>query len=131
MLEQKLQTPLMKHYESRATTELSQPLLWRYSPDIPPWRMQAEKALVHNDDDTVFMPGKVVMDRDASTGQPPYHLVTRDLTYRSTDAYASTEQAVRIESGQDWITAIGLQGWLKQPMRINLLQKVRGYYVFN
>jgi LPS export ABC transporter protein LptC len=130
-LEQKLITPLMSHYESRATTELSQPVLWRYNPDAQPWRIQAEKALVYSDDNKVFMSGEVVMDRNASAGQPPYHLVTRDLTYRTTDAYASTEQAVRIESDQQWITGIGLQGWLKQPIRINLLHKVRGYYVFN
>ena len=131
LLEQKLLTPLMKHYDSRATTELSQPILWLYNPDAEPWRLQAEEALVHSDENTVFMPGEVIMDRAASPGEPPYHLVTRDLTYRTTDTYATTEQAVRIDSGQQWITGIGLQGWLKQPVRINLLHEVRGYYVFN
>jgi len=130
-LEQKLVTPRMAYYESSGISELTHPILWRYNPEMPPWRMQASKAIIYNDDNTVFMPGEVVMDRRADTNHPPYHLVTRDLTYRTTDAYASTDQNVRIESDQQWITAIGMRGWLKQPVKIHLLQQVRGYYVFD
>lgn len=130
-LEERLETPLMIHYDSRATTELSKPLLWRYNPDEPPWRLQAEHALVYTQSDSVFMPGEVIIDRNADPSHPPYHIVTRDLTVRSSDAYATTQQPVRIESEGQWITAIGMQGWLKQPVRVRLLQQVRGEYVFN
>jgi len=130
-LAERLETPLMTHYDSRATTHFSEPRLWRFNPDGPPWRLQAEQALTDNRSEIIFMPGEVIIDRDADESHAPYHIVTRDLTVRSLDGYTSTQQPVRIESDGQWTTAIGMEGWLKQPVRVRLLQQVRGEYVFN
>ncbi len=130
-LEQTLKTPHMEHYESRNTSDLSQPVLWRFNPDTPPWRMQAEQALVHNDEDRIFLPGEVIIDRAANSQHPPYHIVTRDLHLETADAHATTEQPVLIESDQQQITAIGMEGWLKAPIKLKLLHQVRGYYEFD
>lgn len=130
-LAERLETPLMTHYDSRATTRFSEPLLWRFNPGEPPWRLRAEQALTDNRSETIFMPGEVIIDRDAGENYAPYHIVTRDLTVRSRDGYTSTQQPVRIESEGQWTTAIGMEGWLKQPVRVRLLQQVRGEYVFD
>lgn len=130
-LEQTLKTPHMKHFASSATTELSQPRLWRFNPDTPPWRMQAEKALANSANDRVFMPGEVLIDRDAGKHNAAYHITTRDLTLETANAHATTQAAVRMESDSQWITAIGMEGWLKAPMRLHLLRQVRGQYVFD
>ncbi len=127
-LEQTLQTPHMEHFESRNTSELDQPVLWRYTTDGPPWRMQAERALSYNDEERIYLPGEVVIDRQADDRHPAYHLVTRDLTLETATAHATTDQPVLIESDRQRITAIGLEGWLKAPVKLNLLSQVRGKY---
>jgi lipopolysaccharide export system protein LptC len=130
-LEQTLITPYMEHYESTDTSELNQPVLWRFYSDSPPWRMEAEKALANDKEERIFLPGEVVMDRNADRQNPAYHIVTRDLTLETASAHATTDQPVLIESGHNRITAIGLEGWLRAPIKLNLLNRVRGYYVFD
>jgi lipopolysaccharide export system protein LptC len=130
-LEQILITPHMEHYDSTNTSKLDEPVVWRFTTDSPPWRMQADKALAYDDEERVFLPGEVVINRDASPQQPPYHIVTRDLTLETATAHATTDQPVRIESGKQWITAIGMEGWFKTPTKLNLLNQVRAYYVFD
>ncbi len=130
-LEQILITPQMEHYDTRNVSELSEPVLWRFTTDSAPWRMQAEKALAYDDEERVFLPGEVVIDRAAASEQPAYHLVTRDLTLETDIAHATTDQAVRMESGKQWITAIGMEGWFKTQTKLNLLNQVRAHYVFD
>jgi lipopolysaccharide export system protein LptC len=130
-LEQTLKTPHMKHFTSSATTELSQPRLWRFNPDTPPWRMQAERALADSVNDSVFMPGEVLIDRDAGKNSAAYHITTRDLTLETANAHATTAAPIRMQSGSQWITAIGMEGWLKAPIRLHLRHQVRGRYVFD
>jgi len=38
---------------------------------------------------------------------------------------------VRIENGRQWITAVGMEGWLKAPIRLHLLHQARGRYEIN
>jgi len=104
------------------------PVLWRFNTDAPPWRMQAEKALANNDEDRVFMPGKVVIDRTGNSQHPAYHMVTRDLTLETENAHATTDAPVLIESAQQRVTAVGMEGWLKAPIKLNLLNEVKGRY---
>jgi lipopolysaccharide export system protein LptC len=129
-LVQHLETPRMEHFESRDTTVLTTPVLWRYNQESPPWRMQAEKAFAYSETDTIYMPGEVVMQRQGTETHPPYHIVTSDLSVETQTAYATTEAPIRIDSNQQWIEAVGMQGWLKAPVKINLLSQVRGRYVF-
>jgi LPS export ABC transporter protein LptC len=129
-LEQTLITPHMEHFDATDTSVLSQPVLWRFYSDAPPWRMEGEKALANDREERIFLPGEVVMDRDADRQNPAYHIVTRDLTLETASSRATTDQPVLIENGQNRITAIGLEGWLRAPIKLNLLNRVRGYYEF-
>jgi lipopolysaccharide export system protein LptC len=130
-LQQTLKTPHMEHFASNATAELTQPRLWRFIPDSPPWRMRAEKALANSASDKVFMPGEVFIDRDAYGTHAAYHITTRDLTLETANAHATTAAPVRIENGRQWITAVGMDGWLKAPIRLHLLHQARERYVFD
>lgn len=130
-LEQTLLTPRMEHYDSRGTTELSEPVLWQFNPDSPPWRISAEKAIARDDEALIFLPGQVVVDRDPAPSYPAYHIVTRDLTLETDTSRTTTEAPVRIESGRQWITAVGMEGWLRSPIKLNLLNQVKGHYVFD
>jgi lipopolysaccharide export system protein LptC len=124
----KLQTPLMRHFpDDRA--QIEQPRFWQYdTDDSPAWTLRGERALLNEGDETMLLSGEVFIDRAASDKSPPYHIATRDLTVQTKTAYAETSQPVRIESGDEWITAIGMQGWLQGPVRIKLQQEVRAYY---
>jgi lipopolysaccharide export system protein LptC len=124
----RIKAPTMRHYEKNDTTELDQPLMWQYNADKPPWVVRGEQAVMTSDNDSLFMPGKVVIDRAGTAGITPYHIVTRDLTVNTATIYAETEQSIRIDSDDHWIKGIGMQGWLQDPVRIKLLNKVRGYY---
>jgi lipopolysaccharide export system protein LptC len=130
LLIQKLETPHMEHFESTASSIFTTPILWRYNTVSPPWRMQAEKAIAYSDSDTIHMPGRVIMDREGSATHPPYHIVTSDLSVETETAHTTTDAPIRVDSNQQWIEAVGMEGWLKAPVKLNLLSQVRGRYVF-
>lgn len=129
-LVQRLETPHMEHFESTASSIFTTPVLWRYNTQTPPWRIRAEQAIAHSDSDTIQMPGQVVMDREGTPVHPPYHIVTSDLSVEIQTAHTTTKAPIRIDSNQQWIEAVGMEGWLKAPVKINLLSQVRGRYVF-
>ncbi|MEW8628176.1 MAG: LPS export ABC transporter periplasmic protein LptC [Candidatus Thiodiazotropha sp.] len=125
-----LQTPRMTHYEKRGITELSQPEVQRFRPDQPPWRMQGENGIADHRQETLFLPGRVVIERAGEGDFAPYHIVTQDLTVHAADSYAETSEAVEVNRGVDRLSAIGLQVWFNEPSRLKLLGQVRGHYEF-
>jgi lipopolysaccharide export system protein LptC len=129
-LQQILQTPRMNHYEKRGITELSQPEVLRFRSDQPPWRMQGENGIADHHQETLFLPGRVVIERKAKGDYSPYLIVTEDLMIHAADSYAETPKPVRIDSAKDRISAIGLQVWFDEPSRVKLLNQVRGHYEF-
>ncbi len=129
-LVQRLETPHMEHFESTASSVFTTPVLWRYNTETPPWRMQAEKAIAYSETDIIHMPGQVVMKREGTSAHPPYHIVTSNLSVETETAHTTTDAPIRVDSNQQWIEAVGMEGWLKAPVKINLLSQVRGKYVF-
>ena len=124
----KLQTPRMQHFEDTDTTQLEQPVMWHFRPDQAPWQIRGESAVITQEGEKVQLPGVVHIEREALAASPPYKILTRNLTLMTDTVYAETDQAIRIDSRNHWITAVGMQGWLQEPMRIKLLHQVRGYY---
>ena len=124
----KIQTPRMFDYEDNKTTELEQPQMWHFSPGNAPWVIRGELALITQEGEKIFMPGPVFIDREGVGESSPYHIVTSDLNVLTETIYAETDQAIRIDSRDHWITGIGMQGWLQEPVRIKLLNQVRGRY---
>ena len=56
------------------------------------------------------------------------NVVTRDLRVQPKHSYAETDQPVKVQSGPHRVEAVGLQAWLRPPVRIKLLGHVRGHY---
>lgn len=129
-LKQRLQSQGMKYYEQSGVTELRQPVLWHYNQKAPPLQMQARDGVIRRSEETLHLPGRVVIDRPGGAESAPLHIVTQDLTLHFEDAFATTGGPVRIESDRQWMTATGLEAWLREPLRLKLLHEVRGYYEF-
>jgi lipopolysaccharide export system protein LptC len=125
---QTLQTREMTHFEKRGITELTRPVVWRFTPDAPPWKMQAERGVAHHDDELLYLPGRVVIVRDGKGEFEPYQIVTENLTLHTDNSYAETSEAVNIRSGQQRLSAIGMQAWFSEPSRLKFLHQVRGHY---
>jgi lipopolysaccharide export system protein LptC len=129
-LKQQLQSRRMRYFEKEGLTELEQPTLWHHSPQTPTLQMRAKLGLIRRSEETLRLPGRVDIDRPGGMGSAPLRIVTQDLTLRFEDTFASTDGPVRIESDHQWMTATGMEAWLKQPLRLKLLHDVRGYYEF-
>lgn len=125
---QRLAATSMRHYADDETTELTDPVLLVYEPNLPPWEIRSERGWMSADGELVLLQGEVHINRQVSDRSRSVHLVTRDLRVQPKEEYAETDQPVRAESGPHWVTARGLEAWLRAPVRIKLLAQVRGYY---
>jgi lipopolysaccharide export system protein LptC len=121
----------MRHFPHDDSTELTRPELLLLEPGRPTWSVRSELGWVSPDGELVLLQGEVHIDREAAAGVRPTHLVTRNLRVQPKDEYAETDQPARLESGSHWVESIGLQVWLREPVRIKLLADVRGHYEVN
>jgi LPS export ABC transporter protein LptC len=129
-LKQRLRSQRMRFYKEEGVTELRQPMLWHYNQKGPPVQMRAREGLIRSDEETLHLSGPVTIDRPTGADTAPLHIVTQDLTLHFDDTFATTDGPVRIESDEYWMTATGMEAWLKAPLRLKLLHEVRGYYEF-
>jgi lipopolysaccharide export system protein LptC len=130
ILKQRMQSQRMRYYKKTGVTELQQPILWHYSQKGPPMQMRAQDGVIKSREETIHLPGRVVIDRPSGSDSAPLQIVTQDLTLHFEDSFATTDGPVRIESDEQWMTATGMEAWLKGPLRLKLLHEVRGYYEF-
>ena len=122
---------VMRHFPDDESTELTRPQMLLLAPGKPPWRVRSETGWISSGGALILLQGEVHIEREAGEGVRPLHLVTRDLRVQPKDEYAETDQPVRVESGANRVESIGLQAWLREPVRIKLLADVRGYYEAN
>lgn len=125
----RLEARVLRHFRHDDTTELEQPRLAVFQDASPPWQVEAEQAWMSSDGDLLLLTGEVLIDRAGDGSQPPTRVLTRDLRVRPRDDYAETDEKVRVESGRDWLEAVGLQAWLRPPSRLKFLSEVEGLYV--
>jgi lipopolysaccharide export system protein LptC len=129
-LKQRLRSQEMKYFEKTGVTQLQQPILWYYNHKSPPWQMRAQAGHIRGSEETLHLTGRVVIDRPSGVDSAPLHITTQDLALRLENSFATTDGPVRIESDEQWVTATGMEAWLKKPLRLKLLHEVRGYYEF-
>ena len=67
--------------------------------------------------------------RAASPDTEPMRLLTQRLRIRPEEDYAETDDPVTITRGPDRVDAVGMQAWMRKPVRIKLLAEARGHYV--
>jgi lipopolysaccharide export system protein LptC len=128
LVRRRLEADSMRHYPDDDSTELTGPKLLLFETDRPPWRIRSTEGWVSPDGELVLLRGEVKIDRDAAPGVLAVHLETRDLRVQPKDEYAETDAAVTVRSGPHRVEAVGLQAWLRAPVRIKLLADVRGHY---
>jgi lipopolysaccharide export system protein LptC len=128
---QRLESPRMVHFDQAGVTEFTRPVVRQYSLDKPPWILQAEKGIARHREEKLFLPGEVEIDRAGQDDVAPYRIRTRDLTLQMPGIHVSTDQPVTLTSGEQRLTGLGLEAWLRAPARLRLLHQVRGYYEFH
>jgi len=130
-LKQTLSAEHMKHYPGDDSTELTRPHLVIYEADTPPWKIRSETGWVSGDGTLVLLNGEVKIDRAGAPGIRPFHITTSNMRVRPKESYAETDEKAKVRSLEDVQTSIGMQAWLKKPVRIKFLSKVRGRYEIN
>lgn len=122
----------MRHYGDDDSAELEQPslLLHRTLADgtAERWRLQSERAQLHQGGERVLLEGRVVMQRLDPAGRVTLELETRDLRVEPRLQRAESDAAVEIREGRGTTRAKGLKIDLKAG-QIELLAAVRGDYV--
>ena len=125
----KLKADLMQHYLEDDTTQLDNPFLQIFNQGIPSWDVTAESGWISGDGELVLLSGEVEINRPGSEAARELHILTRDLRVQPKQDYAETDEFVTINSEVNWVKSIGIQAWLREPIRLKLLSQTRGHYV--
>ncbi|MEI6414504.1 MAG: LPS export ABC transporter periplasmic protein LptC [Pseudomonadota bacterium] len=118
----------LTHYPDDDSTELTAPVLTVFSQGHPPWVIHSETAWIGSEGDMMLLHGEVTMDREAGPALRPFHVRTREVRVETPNDYAETDEFVFAHSTDDWVTGFGMQLWFGEPMRLKLLNQVRGRY---
>jgi lipopolysaccharide export system protein LptC len=127
--ERHIESSYVVQYLDDETTEMAAPVYMFYRTDQPPWHVQAERGWLSADGELALLSGRVTILRAASATTAPFKLVTSDLRIQPGNNYVETDNPVEANSGQDRITATGMQAWMGEPGRIKFLSNVRATYV--
>jgi len=119
----------LSHDSVDDTTQLRSPQLQVFEPDSPRWEVQAEQGLVSGDGKLVLLSGGVEVRREATASHEPLELLTQRLRVRPEEDFAETDDPVTITRGPDRVDAVGMQAWMRKPVRIKLLAEAKGHYV--
>lgn len=124
-----LQAPEAQHLFNSGATHLKQPVLFIHRQNQPPWRIESETGEISPEGDWVFLQGKVTITRAALPPDiRPVQLYTSNVRVRPEQAYAETDESVKVYSNQDWLEATGMRAWLREPISIQLLERVKSFY---
>lgn len=119
---------IMRHYPDDDSSELTLPHIISLSSKHPPVHMTAQHGLITQRGDEVFLQQSVVIRRLANeTEQPEMRLYTEHLHFISDKDWCGTDQPVRVEQGQDILTAIGMD-MDNQAQQVVLRSHIRAEY---
>lgn len=116
------------HFSDDNSTDYLRPRLSVLERDKPPWEIRSSAAHQAGDGENLVLQGKVNIDRESGHGVKPVHMITRDLKINTETEFAETDQPVLLMSLKDNTEGVGMQAWMKSPMQLKLLSKVRGHY---
>ncbi|AHF02709.1 LPS export ABC transporter periplasmic protein LptC [Marichromatium gracile] len=115
----------LRQFVAEDLSELDRPHMQLFQSDGPPWRARAEHGLVLEGGAEVRLTGDVHLERDATAEAPPAHIETEQLNVWHQRAYARTDLPVRVASGEDWLSATGMQLWYDEPARATFHGRTR------
>lgn len=125
----RLQAELMQHFLADDTTQLQQPFLQVFNPDAPFWEVRASTGWISGDGELVLLSGDVDIKRRGDEQNRPIRVVTSNLRVQPNQDYAETDEPVTITSELSKVTSVGMQAWLRDPVRLKLLSNTRAHYV--
>lgn len=127
-LKTKLLADKMVHYKDDGTIHLAKPVMFFYNAKTPPWVIKSETGVVSADGKTVFLNGKAVVDRAKAEGSSPVTINTSNLKVKPETSYAETADWAELISLPQRTTGTGMKLTYVEPIRVELLAKVRGRY---
>ena len=116
------------HFGDDNSTVLTEPRLTVFNEDKPPWHVDSTVGWISEDRTLVLLTGEVVIDRAGKGRLRPLRAVTSKLRVKLPEKFAETDRHVRIDSRNDWMESDGAEIWFEEPVRINFLSRVKGYY---
>ena len=120
-----------EHFDD-GRSELFVQQLQLFSNNRMPLRIESPRATLSADESEWFLYPDVTLNREAGMGKRALHVETMNLHIWPEKEYAETEEAVRLESRKDWLTAVGLQAWFAdESTRFKLQTEVRGRYALD
>jgi lipopolysaccharide export system protein LptC len=118
----------MEHYSDDGSVHLKAPVLSFFEINSPPWIITAERGILTNAGKDLFLSGNVLASRAASQGNRAVSIKTSDLQVKPETSYAETAKLAELRSPPDITTGVGMQLSFADPIRITLLNQVRGRY---
>ncbi len=109
------------HEPHQDQTMLSEVAVERFKPGQV-LHLRANQGMVDGPSHLITLWGNVI-----GTMKPDTRFLTEKVHYNPQTGIISTQDPVRLEHGQDWMTGIGLWASVKTE-EINILSKVRGVY---
>jgi lipopolysaccharide export system protein LptC len=118
------------HYRDTSEVKLINPVNIIFKMLAPPWVVSSEEGVFADSGETLFLKGHVDIKRKAAEGGQQIDIQTRNLMVEPKKQFAETVEWAEMVMGQDTISGIGMKLFYESPMRIELLSKVRGLYVY-
>jgi lipopolysaccharide export system protein LptC len=107
----------LRQYVEEDVAELDRPRMTLYSDEGEPWRAQADSGLILPGGEEVQLRGSVELRRSGDATQRATDMETEEIRIWHKRAFAETDQAVRVTSEQDRLTATGMRLWYDDPVR--------------
>jgi len=117
------------HFRGKGGTRLIEPRLLLLNEGRVLWNIHSESGTLSPDRSILHLHGAVEITRAETEALPSIHLQTRDMLVKPEEEYAETEAPVTITSQANWIKAVGMQAWLRNPGKIHFMANTRAYYV--
>lgn len=131
-----LSSPRLTQFPGQGGTFLQEPDLSIFENEIRTWLIHAEQGWVAPRHQVIQLQEGISMVRPASSGEQPVTITARNLrvcpeenvTWQCpADRYLETAEAVRLETPDGVVTAVGMRAYLDKE-QLELLSEVRGYY---
>jgi lipopolysaccharide export system protein LptC len=121
----RVQASRLEHFPYDDHSELTGPFLQVFSQQQPSWDARSERGRVADQGDSVWLLGRVVINRPPYAARRALNVVTSDLVVKPRSDTAETAAAAVIQSGAYRIEGVGMLANFREN-RLDLHSRVRG-----
>ena len=118
----------MTHYSDDQTTHLENPLMLFYNAPNPAWQIGAQSGKLEKGAETLWLNGKVEIERPASPYGKELIIHTSNLQIFPKVSLAQTQDFTELRSGNNLTTGTGMKATFSTPVHLELLANVHGKY---